>query len=75
MGEYKWLESHKKKTIEEKESGLSKKLFEFDEERQEHQELEHFMKELKICDTGGGRLGYPYARVENNILSSPPPTR
>ena len=67
-GEYKWLESHKKMTIEEKESGLSKKWFEFDEERQEHQELEHFMKELRICDTGGGHLDY---MTGERTISSP----
>ena len=68
VGEYKWLESLKRMTIEENESGLSQKWFKFDEERQEHQELDHFMKELRICDTGGG-----HDRGDNNILSSPVP--
>ena len=66
--EHNWIESLNVKTIEVDESGRSRKWFKFDEESQEHRELENLISELKICDTG---QGYPYGRGEQNIATFP----
>ena len=60
--EHNWIESLNMDTIEVDESGRSRKWFKFDEERQEHGELENLISELMICDTGRGQQDYPYSR-------------